>query len=304
MIQLIKENRFPELIENLKNSNDFQIHNFLLEVLLNNKIEINNESFDAKKYQEEFIEGLEIYLALEKSNINELQFKEYSNVLVELAFNMSALIQFMSKTAMDKGVYLSDAKDLYQVKPEIREKLQAFIDILNTKNDEDKAIANISAAKAQVSNSIGNLLEKVEIGEDMLQFAQSYEQVGQTEFAIKIYQGIMNDFECESVKNSSGLFPEMAQIDTRPKKEIEIFEKAKVNFELLTGEKIPEIKRVHIDDDINARKLVEENEAQNNKVKEDLTELKKIQNKEINPDLYEKIVASSRLLLKKESDKM
>lgn len=303
MIQLIKENRFPELIESLKNPNDFQMHDFLLEVLLNNKIEIKIESFDASRYQEEFIEGLEIYLALEKSNINELQLKEYTNVLVELAFNMSGLIQFMSKKAMDKGAYLSDMNDLYEVKPEIREKLQVFIDVLKTKNDEDKAIANVAAAKAQVSNSIGNLLEKFEIGDDMLQFAQSYEQVGQTEFAIKIYQGIMNDFECESVKNSSGLLPEIAQIDTRPKREIEIFEKAKEYLELLTGEKIPEIKRVHIDDDIHAKKLVEESENQNAQVKEDLDELEKVQNKQINRNLYEKIVAASRLLLKKEYDK-
>ncbi|MNY09759.1 hypothetical protein D3C86_1426950 [compost metagenome] len=169
---------------------------------------------------------------------------------------------------MNKGVYLSDIEELYKVKPEIREKLQTFIDILTKRNDEYKAIANIAAAKAQVSNSIGNLLEKFEIGEDMLQFAQSYEQVGQTQLATKIYQGIMNDFECESVKNSSGLFTEISQIDTRPKEEIEIFEKAKVNFEILTGEKVPEIKRVHIDDSANAKKIVEESENKTGEINE------------------------------------
>jgi hypothetical protein len=110
----------------------------------------------------------------------------------------------------------------------------------------------------------------------MLQFAQSYVQIGQIQFAIKIYQGIMNDFECESVKLSGGLFPEISQIDIRPKEEKEIFEKAKVNLEMLTG--------------------AEGEEDFNNKKKD--FELEKI-----NSALYDKIVTSSALLLKKEYDK-
>ncbi|MFV8326255.1 hypothetical protein [Flavobacterium sp. ZS1P14] len=39
-------------------------------------------------------------------------------------------------------------EEIYKVKPEIREKLQSFIDILKKRADEDKAIANIAAAKA------------------------------------------------------------------------------------------------------------------------------------------------------------
>jgi hypothetical protein len=151
MIQLIKENKFEEQKQSLKNSSDFQIHKFLLEVLENNKIEIDSESFSAKKFQEEFIEGLEIYSVLEKSNIDELQLKAYSNILVELAFKMSGFIQLMANTAMNKGVYLSDMGETYKLKPEIREKLQSFIDVLKKREDEDKAIANIAAAKAQVS---------------------------------------------------------------------------------------------------------------------------------------------------------
>jgi hypothetical protein len=280
MIQLIKDNKFEELKEYLKISSDFQIHKFLLEVLEKNKIEIDGESFSAKKYQEEFIEGLEIYLALEKSNINELQLKEYSNILVELAFKMCGFIQLMANTAMNKGAYLSDMEELYKVRPEIREKLQVFIDILKHRGDQDKAIANIAAAKAQVSNSIENLLEKFEIGEDMLQFAQSYVQIGQTQLATKIYQGIMNDFECESVRNSSGLFPEISQIETRPKEEIAIFEKAKINLEKLTGEKTPEIKRVSIDDSELAKKLVDESEKPAEDKIEDFNTLEKDLEKE------------------------
>jgi hypothetical protein len=304
MIQLIKDNKFEELKEYLKISSDFQIHKFLLEVLEKNKIEIDGESFSAKKYQEEFIEGLEIYLALEKSNINELQLKEYSNILVELAFKMCGFIQLMANTAMNKGAYLSDMEELYKVRPEIREKLQVFIDILKHRGDQDKAIANIAAAKAQVSNSIENLLEKFEIGEDMLQFAQSYVQIGQTQLATKIYQGIMNDFECESVRNSSGLFPEISQIETRPKEEIAIFEKAKINLEKLTGEKTPEIKRVSIDDSELAKKLVDESEKPAEDKIEDFNTLEKdLEKEKINGILYNKIVTASAQLLNKENDK-
>lgn len=305
MIQLIKENKFEDLKESLKKSSDFQIHKFLLEVLENNKIEIVGESFNAKMFQEEFIEGLEIYSVLEKSNIDELQFKEYSNILVELAFKMSGFIQLMANTAMNKGGHLSDMKELYKVRPEIREKLQIFIDLLKKRANEHKAIANVAAAKAQVSNSIGNLLEKHEIGEDMLQFAQSYVQVGQTQLAIRIYQGIMNDFECESVKNSSGLFPEISHLDTRSKEEIEIFEKAKVNLEKLTGEKIPVIKRVQVDDSTNAKKIVEESEKPNKEIIKENSNNKPeaLEKEKINSRLYDKIVTASVLLLKKEYDK-
>ena len=160
---------------------------------------------------------------------------------------MSGFIQLMASTAMNKGVYLSDLESLYKVNPEIRKKLQEFIEILKSNDNDGKAIANISAAKAQVSNSIGNLLEKHEIGEDMLQFAQAYENVGQAEMAIKIYQGILNDFESDSVKLSSGLFPEISQVDDRPPSEIKIYEKAKNSFERLTGKITSEPKRIHID---------------------------------------------------------
>lgn len=304
MIQLIKENKFEELKQSLKNSSDFQIHKFLLEVLENNKIEIDGESFNSKKFQEEFIEGLEIYSVLEKSNIDELQLKAYSNILVELAFKMSGFIQLMANTAMNKGVYLSDMGETYKVKPEIREKLQSFIDVLKKRADEDKAIANVAAAKAQVSNSIRNLLEKFEIGEDMLQFAQSYVQVGETQLASKIYQGIMNDFECESVRNSSGLFPEISQIDTRPKEEIAIFEKAKEKWEKLTGEKIAEIKKVPIDDSELAKIDDESEKPIGEKAEEDFnTKQKDLEKERINRILYDKIVDASAILLRKEYDK-
>ncbi len=181
---------------------------------------------------------------------------------------MSEFIQLMARTAMNKGVFLSDLEQLYKVKPEIREKLQDFIELLKNRNDENKAIANIAAAKAQVSNSIFNLLEKSELGKDMLQLAESYENVGQKEISVKMYIGIMNDFESDSIKSSSGLFPEISQVDTRPAEEILIFKTAKDSFERLTGEKIEEPKRVHIDNNENAKTIVEKMTAEQKEVTE------------------------------------
>lgn len=253
MLQLIRENNFEELQNALEKSNTFQIHKFLLDIMNNKDVEIDGESFDGRKYQEEYLEGFEIYTALQNSNFSRNKLKKYSHVLVELAFKMCGFIKVMANTAMSKGIFLSDLESLYKVKPEIRGKLQEFIEILKTNDNEKKAIANISAAKAQVSNSIGNLLEKHEIGEDMLQFAQSYENVGQKEMAVKIYQGILNDFECNSVKLSSGLFPEVSHVDDRPLTEIKIYETAKRNLERLTEQVISEPKRVYTYDNITSQ---------------------------------------------------
>ncbi len=265
MTNLIKENNFEELKKVLINSNEFQIHNFLLDVLNNKTVEIDAESFSAEKYQEEFLEGLSIFESLKESKIDKTQLINFANILVELSFKMGGFIQLMSQSAMNKGVHLSDLGDLYKVNPIIRQRLQDFIDNLKKSENQDKSIANLSATKAQISNSIGNLLEKYEIGEDMLQFAQSYENVEQTEMATRIYQGIMNDFESESVKSSSGLFPEISYVDERPENEIKIYENAKKSFERLTGQTISEPKRVHINDSKKPEEMVVEVERYINK---------------------------------------
>lgn len=260
MTNLIKENKFEDLKEILKNSTEFQIHTYLLDILNYKTVEIDAESFSEKRYQEEFLEGLTIFEALKESDIDKIQLTNFLNILVELGFKMGGFIQLMAKTAMNKGVYLSDIEDLYKVNPIIRQKLQEFIEHLKNFENQDKSIANLSATKAQISNSIGNLLQKHEIGEDMLQFAQSYEKVEQTEMATRIYQGIMNDFESESVKSSSGLFPEISYVDERPEKEIEIFENAKKSFERLTGQTLAEPKRVHVNESEKAKEIVAEME--------------------------------------------
>lgn len=45
----------------------------------------------------------------------------------------------------------------------------------------------------------------------------------------------MDDFECESAKLSSGLFPAVLQIDDRSESEVKIYEKAKNSLERLMG---------------------------------------------------------------------
>ena len=258
MTHLIEENKFEELKEVLKNSPEYKIHSYLLEVLNDKTVELDGESFSAERYQEEFLEGLQIFEALIKSNIDKIQLNNFLNILVELAFKMGGFIQLMSQTAMNKGVYLSDIEDLYKVNPTLRHRLQDFIEYLKNSGNQNKQIANLSATKAQITNSIGNLLQKFEIGNDMIQFAQSYEKVGQTEMATRIYQGIMNDFESESVKASSGLFPEISYVDDRTEEEIKIFETAKTNFERLTGQIVEEPKRVHINESEKAKEIVTE----------------------------------------------
>ncbi len=264
MTHLIEENKFEELKEVLKNSPEYKIHSYLLEVLNDKTVELDGESFSAERYQEEFLEGLQIFEALIKSNIDKIQLNNFLNILVELAFKMGGFIQLMSQTAMNKGVYLSDIEDLYKVNPTLRQRLQDFIENLKNSGNQDKQVANLSATKAQITNSIGNLLQKFEIGKDMIQFAQSYEKVGQSEMASRIYQGIMNDFESESVKASSGLFPEISYVDDRPESEIKIFETAKKSFERLSGQIIAEPKRVHINENEKAKEMVLEMEKASN----------------------------------------
>lgn len=257
LIELIQQNKLAEFKQALKELEELQIHEYLYEILDNNPVEINEESFSPYGYQIEFLEGLQLYKALEKSEIGSDHLKQYSNLLVHLAFFMSSHVQNLAHEAMSQNTYLTDLGHIYRFRiyPEIREGIQELIDLLKDRSGEEKAIANLAAAKAKVSNSIDNILEKYQIGEDMLQFADAFEKVGETETAVKIHQGIMNDFECESVKLSSGIIPEMTHVDDRPETEIEIFNKAKINFERLTGQKVQEPNRIHVKESRQAEKM-------------------------------------------------
>lgn len=261
MIHLIEENRFEELKEAIIQSTEYKIHKYLLDVLNDKMVEIDGESFSAERYQVEFLEGLQIFEALIKSTLDKTKLDSFLYILVKLAFKMSEFIQIMSQTALNKGIYLSDIEDTYKVNPLIRRRLQDFIELLKTSSNYDVSVANLAAAKIKISLSIQNLLEKFEIGADMLQLAQSYEVVDQIEMAINTYEDILMDFESESVTPSSVLFPEITYVDVRPESEIKIFEIAKNNFERLTSQKIFEPKRIHINESKIAEDLVYKMEA-------------------------------------------
>lgn len=257
MKELIQQNKFDELKFALQNSNSkLKIHQVLLQALNGNRLEETNYGFEANMYQEDFLEGINLYKALNESEIPKNQLQEYKIALTFLAFKMGGFIKLLADKTMQQGLYLSQVENVYKVNPSLRNELQAFIDLLK-ETDDVQAIANISAAKAQISLSVGDLLEKYEIGQDMLQFARGYENAGLKDGATRIYINILSDFECESAKASSNLFPEITHIDTRTEAEIEVFEIAKNRFETITGTNIPPIKRVKPDDDVNAEKLVE-----------------------------------------------
>ncbi len=257
MIPLIQQNKFDELKYVLQNSDSgLKIHQVLLQVLNGNHLDEADYGFEANMYQEEFLEGINLYKALNKSEIPKKQLQEYKIALTFLVFKMGGFIKLLADTTMQKGVYLSQAKGVYKVDASLRSELQAFIDLLK-ETDDVQAIANASAAKAQISLSIGDLLKKHEIGQDMLQFAAGYENAGLKDQAARIYQNILSDFECESVQLSSNLIPEITHVDTRTDEEIEIFETAKNRFETITGISLPQIKRVRPGTDANAQKLVE-----------------------------------------------
>lgn len=257
MIDLIKQNKFEELKQILQNSVSLKIHNYLLQILNGNIIEVDADTFDADKYQEEFLEGFKIYKALQTSTVNKETLKNFLHILVELTFKMNGFIQLMAENVMSKGLDLSHIEHIYKVDLTLRDNIQEFIDILKNNPDEEKAIANLAAAKARISNCMGHVIEKYQIGRDMLQFGISYENVGEAETAIRIYQGIMNDFESESVKLSSGLFPEISYADERPESEIKIFDQAREHFERLTGQTLKEPKRVHVKENSAAKNLTE-----------------------------------------------
>lgn len=196
----------------------------------------DNMTFSKYVYQEEFFEGLRLYKK-HKHSATQDQLDTFVNILTILADEMANFIHALAKNAMDAGFYLSNFDHQYKFNPEIRKQLQELIDLLNAKKGKAKDIANLCSAKAKISGSIPDLLKKEEIGEDMLQMAKSFENVeSHVAIAIKIYESIMNDFQSESSRLSSGFFPEISYIDSRPEREIEIFETANAAHQKLTAQ--------------------------------------------------------------------
>lgn len=262
IIKLIQENKTEEIIHNYSKS-EFKIHELFVDVLKDNLIDdYENIDFEADKYQEEFIEGVEIFKALVKADL-QMEAMMFSTVLVFLGFKTGEFIHLLSNTAMSKGVYLSEIPN-FKIDSRLRNSMQEFYDSM----DENYLVpkANIVAAKTRISQAVFNQISKTEFGNDMLQMGISYEQINEIQMAKNIYQGVMNDFECESVKLSSGLFPEISQVDDRNEDEIKIYNKAKELLENITNTKIEEPKRVHINESVSAQKLVDETNKEIEKI--------------------------------------
>lgn len=253
IIKLIQEIKIDE-IKNISTF-EFKIDEILKDVLNDNLIDEYEEiEFEADKYQQEFIEGVEIFKALENADLK-MEAMMFSTVVVFLGFKMGEFIQLLSNNTMSKGIYLSEVST-YKIEPNLRDSMQEFYNLM----DENYLVAkaNIAAAKTRVSQAIFNLISKSDFGNDMLQMGISYEKIGENEMATRIYQGVLNDFEAESVKLSSGLFPEISQVDDRNEDEIKVYKKAKELFENITNTKIKEPQKVHLNDSISAKKLAEE----------------------------------------------
>lgn len=261
IIKLIQENKVDE-IKNISTF-EFKIDEILKDVLNDNLInEYEEIDFEADKYQQEFIEGVEIFKALEKADLK-MEAMMFSTVVVFLGFKMGEFIQLLSNNTMSKGIYLSEVST-YKIEPNLRNSMQEFYDLMDENYLMPKA--NIAAAKTRVSQAIFNLISKSDFGNDMLQMGTSYEKIGENEMATRIYQGVLNDFEAESIKLSSGLFPELSQVDDRNEDEIKVYKKAKELFENITNTKIKEPKTVHFNDSISAKELAEETNKKAEKI--------------------------------------
>src|SRR4051812_30925056 len=106
--QLILDNKFNELKDYLSNrSGKLGVHKILSQILNGQSITLNSETFDADKYQEEFLAGLKLYKHLEKSEFPEIKLKEYMKALSFLSYQMGSFIKFLADRTMQDGIYLS-----------------------------------------------------------------------------------------------------------------------------------------------------------------------------------------------------
>ncbi|WP_432329078.1 hypothetical protein ACRQ5D_12275 [Mucilaginibacter sp. P25] len=89
MKELIQQNKFDELKFALQNSNSqLKIHQVLARALNGNHFEETDYGFEANMYQEEFLEGFDLYKVLNKSEIPQNQLQEYKIALTFLVFKM------------------------------------------------------------------------------------------------------------------------------------------------------------------------------------------------------------------------
>ncbi|MFK7907371.1 MAG: hypothetical protein AB8B69_19710 [Chitinophagales bacterium] len=258
MRKYIVENKFDELKKALKKSN-LEVFRILANALDKRETEYKEISFNTNLYEQEWMEGIAVYLALDESEIEKKALEIYRKGLVGIVFKIHHFIRESAIEVTDSGTHF---KEDFYINPQLRVDLQAIIDLWK-KQKFFKSVLNMVVAKAQLSTVMNHRIERFEIGRDMLQCAGGYEELDYKENAVQMYQAILHDFECESVKLSSGLFPQVSYVDTRPMEEIEVFEKAKERYEALTGKIIREPNRVHVNSDESAKEL--ETKIENNK---------------------------------------
>lgn len=170
---------------------------------------------DENLLPEEFFETIRIYYFLIDSDWPTDKKEKYLKISKHIILKISTFIR-------------NNLFGEIRFDPNLRESLQDFIQFVKKqglKNDQ----ADLSAIKAQLSGSLLQLgwIEKKDFGIDMLQYAESYENVGLTDQSMNIYKAIINDFKSQSRELSSGLFPEIQHIDDPTDEELEIITKAK-----------------------------------------------------------------------------
>lgn len=240
--EYIINNKFNSILHALnKGKNNLSVLK-ILKFSLEKSHTLEDEIFiDSTSFIKEFNTGLDLYFLLSKSKINEEAFLRFSNTFWILLEKIVATIEELI-TEMKKNIDLNFEEDSnYYQYYEIREKLQELINFLK-KKDKLSDITRISKIKANLSNLMDYEISKEEIGNDMLQLADSYLKRNKKEESIKIYKAILNDFaEGYSVSISNGNFSTVGKTIVRLDGEIEIYNKARIIIKNLTGEEFPSL---------------------------------------------------------------
>ena len=192
--EYIINNKFNSILHALnKGKNNLSVLK-ILKFSLEKSHTLEDEIFiDSTSFIKEFNTGLDLYFLLSKSKINEEAFLRFSNTFWILLEKIVATIEELI-TEMKKNIDLNFEEDSnYYQYYEIREKLQELINFLK-KKDKLSDITRISKIKANLSNLMDYEISKEEIGNDMLQLADSYLKRNKKEESIKIYKAILNDF--------------------------------------------------------------------------------------------------------------
>lgn len=233
-----KSGEVEELINYLEVNKSLRIHEILINSL-NNKLEDEKE-YSRDNFLDEWKEGNVILALLTEGNLD-YGYKWY------FVMGYLELVIKMSEHILDNKINFTNELIVLQ---------NELIELLKSDTNQFMQTANMMLVKVNLISIIGS---KQSLGKSLLDLGKAYESIaGLKPNAIKVYRDILNGFESESVKNSSGLFPEISQVDTRTKAEIEIFESAKLHLERLSGEKLQEINRIHVNNDQQAKVLVKE----------------------------------------------